>query len=81
MTIEGPAVWGLWNYAIVGAGVILAVYAVAPKRILRSLTPQRARITNFDTPIRDAIRHVIHTTPHSYQTAQNGGGPLFRSLV
>lgn len=40
----------------------------------------QARVNCFDTPIRDAIRHVIHTTPHSYQTAQMAADHYFEVL-
>ena len=41
---------------------------------------RRARVDHFDIPIRDAIRHVIHTTPHSYQTAQMATDHYFEVL-
>ena len=51
----------LW-YGLAGAGIVAATGGAL-------WDWRQSQIRNFDMPIRTAIRHVIHTTPHSYQNA------------
>ena len=76
------AYWLWWNYALIGGGVLLATYSLLPERLLRwtGLSGRATRIRDYDLPIRVAIRHVIHTTPHSYQTAQMAADHYFEVL-
>ena len=72
--------WTWWSTAIA-----LSVFLVIGTywREIASLggrIPQRPRMQEFDVRIRDAIRHIIHTTPHSYQTAQRAADHYFEVL-
>ena len=91
--IVGISIW--WLFLAVATMIVETVFGAVPLWLMvlaavglgcaavplmfgrdRRLT----RVSCFYVPIRDAIRHVIHTTPHSYQNAQMAADHFFDVL-
>ena len=73
LAAEGGVEWLWWNYAMVAAGVLLALYALLPAHLLQYIarTVVRLRVSDFDVPIRDAIHHLGQTVPHSFRDSSS----------